>query len=129
MSNEKLMQDRYGRTSKPSRGKVIALASVLFAAFIGWSIWVSFFSPQSAKPTVQGYEVVDESSTIVRFRVVKPAETTAICAVEVLSKSYAVVGYGEVVIGPEISADALLEATVNTTSLGVTGLVEKCSLK
>ena len=37
MSNEKLMQDRYGRTSKPSRGKVIALASVLFAAFIALS--------------------------------------------------------------------------------------------
>jgi hypothetical protein len=129
MSNEKLMQDRYGRTSKTSRGKVIALASVLFAAFIGWSIWVSFFSPQSAKPTVQGYEVVDESSTIVRFRVVKPAESTAVCAVEVLSKSYGVVGYREVVVGPEISSDALLEATVNTTSLGVTGLVEKCSLK
>ena len=31
MSNEKLMQDRYGRASKPGRGKVIALASVLFA--------------------------------------------------------------------------------------------------
>ncbi len=129
MSNEKLMQDRYGRTSKPSRGKVIALASVLFTIFISWSIWVSFFSPQSAKPAVQGYEVVDESSTIVRFRVVKPAEATAVCAVEVLSKSYAVVGYREVVVGPKTSADALIEATVNTTSLGVTGLVEKCSLK
>ncbi len=129
MSNEKLMQDRYGGTSKPSRGRVIALASVLLAVFISWSIWVSFFSPQSAKPMVQGYEVVDESSTVVRFRVVKPAESTAVCAVEVLSKSYAVVGYREVVIGPDTNSDALIEATVNTTSLGVTGLVEKCSLK
>jgi hypothetical protein len=129
MSNEKLMQERYGRTNKPSRGRVIALASVLFAVFISWSIWVSFLSPQSAKPMVQGYEVVDESSTVVRFRVVKPAEATAVCAVEVLSKSYAVVGYREVVVGPESNADALIEANVNTTSLGVTGLVEKCSLK
>lgn len=129
MSNEKLMQDRYGRASKPSRGKVIALASALFAVFLGWSIWVSFFSPQSAKPAVQGYEVVDDSTTIVRFSVVKPAESTAVCAVEVLSKSYAVVGYREVVIGPDTNSDALIEATVNTTSLGVTGLVEKCSLK
>ncbi len=129
MSNEKLMQDRYGRTSNPSRGRVIALASVLFAVFISWSIWVSFFSPQSAKPMVQGYEVADESSTVVRFRVVKPAESTAVCAVEVLSKSYAVVGYREVVVGPDKNSDALFEATVNTTSLGVTGLVEKCSLK
>jgi hypothetical protein len=129
MSNEKLMQDRYGRTSQPSRGKVIALASALFAIFMTWAIWVSFFSPQTAKPAVQGYEVVDESTTIVRFRVAKPADATAVCAVEVLSKSYAVVGYREVVIGPESSADALIEATVNTTSLGVTGLVEKCSLK
>ncbi len=129
MSNEKLMQDRYGRASKPSRGKVIALASALFAVFLGWSIWVSFFSPQSAKPAVQGYEVVDDSTTIVRFSVVKPAESTAVCAVEVLSKSYAVVGYREVVIGPDTNSDALIEANVNTTSLGVTGLVEKCSLK
>jgi hypothetical protein len=129
MSNEKLMQDRYGRTSKPSRGRVIALASALFAIFMGWAIWVSFFSPQTAKPAVQGYEVVDESTTIVRFSVAKPLESTAICAVEVLSKSYAVVGFREVVIGPETNPDALIEATVNTTSLGVTGLVEKCSLK
>jgi hypothetical protein len=129
MSNEKLMQDRYGRTSKPSRGRVIALASALFAIFMGWAIWVSFFSPQTAKPAVQGYEVVDESTTIVRFSVAKPLESTAICAVEVLSKSYAVVGFREVVIGPETNPYALIEATVNTTSLGVTGLVEKCSLK
>jgi hypothetical protein len=129
MSTEKLMQDRYGRTSKPSRGRVIALASALFAIFMGWAIWVSFFSPQTAKPAVQGYEVVDESTTIVRFSVAKPLESTAICAVEVLSKSYAVVGFREVVIGPETNPDALIEATVNTTSLGVTGLVEKCSLK
>jgi hypothetical protein len=129
MSNEKLMQERYGRTSKPSRGKVIALASVLFAVFMGWAIWVSFFSPQTAKPAVQGYEVVDESSTIVRFSVAKPQDSTAVCAVEVLSKSYAVVGFREIVIGPETNPDALIEATVNTTSLGVTGLVEKCSLK
>jgi hypothetical protein len=129
MSNEKPMQDRYGRTSQPSRGKVIALASALFAIFMTWAIWVSFFSPQTAKPAVQGYEVVDESTTIVRFSVAKPQDATAVCAVEVLSKSYAVVGFREIVIGPETSADALIEATVNTTSLGVTGLVEKCSLK
>jgi hypothetical protein len=129
MSNEKLMQDRYGRTSKPSRGRVIALASALFAIFMGWAIWVSFFSPQTAKPAVQGYEVVDESTTIVRFSVAKPQDSTAACAVEVLSKSYAVVGFREIVIGPETNPDALIEATVNTTSLGVTGLVEKCSLK
>ena len=129
MTNEKLLQDRYGRTNMPSRGRVIALASVLFAGFIAWAIWVSFFSPQSAKPMVQGYEVVDESSTIVRFTVKKPAESTAVCAVEVLSKSYAVVGYREVTVDPETNSDALLEVSVNTTSLGVTGLVEKCSLK
>ncbi len=129
MSNEKLMQDRYGRASKPSRGKVVALASTLFAIFMVWAVWVSFFSAAEPKPVVQGYEVIDENSTVVRFSVIKPAGTKAFCAVEVLSKSYAVVGYREVVIGPETSDDAVLEVTVNTTSLGVTGLVEKCSLK
>ena len=78
---------------------------------------------------VQGYEVLDSQETIVRFSVLKPNDRAALCAVEVLSNSYAVVGYEEVVVPAESSEDDIFEVTVNTTGLGVTGLVETCTLK
>jgi len=49
----------------------------------------------------------------------------AVCAIQVLNTSFAVVGYKEL----EISQSGEYETLVNTTEPGVTGLVDKCWLK
>ncbi len=129
MNQEELMRERYGIKPPASRGRMVAVAASLFTVFLVWAVWVSFFSPATAKPTTVGYEVNSASQTVVRFKVQKSAPAEFTCAAEVLDQSYAVVGYREVEIGADAPADTVIEVAVNTTQLGVTGLVEKCWLK
>lgn len=129
MNQEQLMRERYGIKPPASRRRIAVLAASLFVVFMVWAIWVSFFAPATAKPATVGYEVKSASETVVRFKVTKPAESTAVCAAQVLDQSYAIVGYREVEIGSNVPADSVIETSVNTTMLGVTGLVEKCWLK
>jgi len=129
MTNQTLMQERYGKTSAHGRRNATLLAAALLVLFFVWAIWVSFLSPAKAVPSVLGFEVVDSQLTTVRFSVNKPQDTVFVCAAEVLNQSFAVVGYREVVIGRDAAASEVFEVPVNTTSLGVTGLVEKCWLK
>jgi hypothetical protein len=49
----------------------------------------------------------------------------AVCAVQVLNQAFSVVGYREV----EIPSSGEYKTRLNTTSLGVTGLVDECWLK
>jgi len=129
MTNETLMRERYGKSSSSNRKSVIILAVSLLVIFFVWASWATFLAPAKATPKVQGYEVVSPELTKVRFTVDKPAGTTAVCATEVMNSSFAVVGYRQVTIEPDASASEVLEVSVNTTQLGVTGLVEKCWVK
>jgi len=123
------MQERYGKTNANGRRNVTLVAVALLVVFFAWAIWVSFLSPAKATPSVLGFEVVNTQLTTVRFSVAKPQGTGFVCAAEVLNQSFAVVGYREVVIGKDAPASKIFEVPVNTTQLGVTGLVEKCWLK
>jgi hypothetical protein len=76
------------------------------------------------KHQVLAYEVIDETQTSVKFSVQSPSGA-ANCAVQVLNQGYAVVGYKEV----DVASSGEFETFVNTTELGVTGLVDKCWLK
>ena len=129
MTNQTLMQERYGKTNANGRRNVTLVAVALLVVFFAWAIWVSFLSPAKATPSVLGFEVVNTQLTTVRFSVAKPQGTGFVCAAEVLNQSFAVVGYREVVIGRDAAASEVFEVPVNTTSLGVTGLVEKCWLQ
>lgn len=129
MTNETLMLERYGKSSKSNRRPVTILAVALLVVFFVWAIWVSFLSPAKATPKVLGYEVVNAQLTKVRFSVDKLTGESVVCAAEVMNSSFAVVGYRQVTINQDAAASEVFEASVNTTQLGVTGLVEKCWLK
>ena len=129
MTNETLMLERYGKSSKGNRKTVTILAVALLVIFFVWAIWASFLAPAKATPKVIGYEVVNAQLTKVRFSVDKPAGQSVVCAAEVMNSSFAVVGYRQVTISQDAAASEVFEAQVNTTQLGVTGLVEKCWLK
>ncbi|NDH65754.1 MAG: DUF4307 domain-containing protein [Microbacteriaceae bacterium] len=129
MTNETLMRERYGKSSSSSRRNIAILAVALLTFFFGWATWVTFLAPSKAIPKVQGYEVESPQLTKVRFTLDKPVGTTAVCAAEVMNSSFAVVGYRQVMIEPDAGASEVLEVLVNTTQLGVTGLVEKCWVK
>ena len=128
MSSETdLLASRYGKTatsSKRTRQRIIAGASVLLAVFFGWAIWVTVGGVNEIKHDVLGYQVFSQGQTSVKFSVQSPAGA-AKCAIQVLNQGFAVVGYKEVAV----PASGQYETFVNTTELGVTGLVDKCWLK
>jgi hypothetical protein len=111
------MAERYGKPAgkKRNRKPIIALAAALIAAFLGWAIWVSIDNANQIKTQDLGYEILSE----------KQASVPAVCAIQVLNQGFAVVGYKEV----PVAASGEYETFVNTTQLGVSGLVDKCWLK
>lgn len=129
MTTHTYLEDRYGKSTAPKRKTIIVLASALLFVFFVWAIAVSFFAPATAKASVLGYQVINPQSTEVRFTVSKTAKVDAICEVEVLSNSYAVVGFLEVPISADAPADKVYVVAVNTTQLGVTGVVDTCDVK
>jgi hypothetical protein len=126
-SESDLLASRYGKTApdaKKTRQRIIAVAAILISIFLGWAIWVSVSGASEIKHQVLGYEVLSEGQTSVTFSVQSPAGA-AKCAIQVLNQGFAVVGYKEVAV----PASGQYETFVNTTELGVTGLVDKCWLK
>ena len=126
-SESDLLASRYGITAsskRATRKRIIALASLLVVLFLGWAIWVTVSGSDAIRHQDLAYEVIDESQTSVKFSVQSPSGP-AKCAIQVLNQGYAVVGYKEV----DVPASGDFETFVNTTELGVTGLVDKCWLK
>ena len=127
ISETDLLADRYGRKTNAkevNRRLLIGLAAVLIAIFVGWATWVTVDGANQIKSQDLAYEVIGPEQTSVRFSVSSPAGP-AVCAIQVLNQSFAVVGYREL----EISQSGEYEVLVNTTEPGVTGLVDKCWLK
>ncbi|MFM5903479.1 MAG: DUF4307 domain-containing protein [Microbacteriaceae bacterium] len=129
MATNTYLEDRYGKSAAPKRKMIVVLAALLLTVFFVWAIAVSFFAPATAKASVLGYQVVNAQSTEVRFTVSKTAKVDAVCEVEVLNNSYAVVGFLEVSVPADAPADKVFEVAVNTTQLGVTGVVDACQVK
>ena len=126
-SESDLLASRYGKVASSgpvNRKRIIALAAVLLAAFLTWAIWVTVSGAGEVKHQVLAYKVLNQNQTSVKFSVQSPTGP-AKCAIQVLNQGYAVVGYKEV----EIASSGQFETFVNTTELGVTGLVDKCWLK
>ena len=126
-SESQLMATRYGKTNpdaKQTRRRLIGVAGALLALFLGWAIWVTLGGIDEIKHQVLGYEVLSAGQTSVKFSVQSPAGP-AECAIQVLNQGFAVVGYKQV----SVPQSGEFETFVNTTELGVTGLVDKCWLK
>jgi hypothetical protein len=125
-----LMASRYGRKpAKNNRLRISIAAGALLSIFLAWAISISFFAPPTVKASVAGFDIIDDSHTVIRFTVVKPSGKDAVCAARVLDQAYSVVGYREILVSASTSENEVLSVSVNTTQEGVTGLVDECWLK
>ena len=127
-STQSLLAERYGqkRTGNPKRNKIFGLAGV-----VGLTLGAAYFGYANYSPVKFvdfGYRVLSNTITEVDFEITKPTEATAMCEVEALNNSFAVVGYKEVSIGPSETQTTRHTVTVITTETAVTGLVSNCSL-
>jgi len=125
---------RYGRSPQQEaqrRRSVIIAASLITALFVVWAIWANLTAKNEPTFKTSSFEIIDSSNVTVSLVLSKPANSTAICAVQALKEDYGVVAYKEVKIpatSPEDGSisDVPLTVSLRTTELAVTGLVDRC---
>ncbi|WP_296630274.1 DUF4307 domain-containing protein [Rhodoluna sp.] len=128
-SQSDLLADRYGTSRVPASRKrlgVIALAVVLLLGFLALALSVAFAEANKLETKDLGYQILSPQQALVKFEVKSPNDTEITCAIKVLSQSFAVVGYREVPVSALAGQPQQFETLVNTTQLGVSGLVDKC---
>ena len=121
---------RYGpeptaRSARRGRIGIVAVA-VVGVAVVVWIGLGMAGKPVSSKNV--GFHVDGSRSVDVTFEVTKPKESTVTCTLTALSESYAEVGVRTVEVGPADTATRRVTATVQTTELAVTGVVDSCEL-
>ena len=125
---------RYGKSPQQEgqrRRAIIITASLITALFAAWAIWAGLTANNDPTVKTTSFEVIDQTSTSVSFVVTKPANTSVVCAVQALKEDYAIVAHKEVIIPASGSEDSTVinvpfKATLRTTELAVTGLVDRC---
>jgi len=125
---------RYGRSPQQEaqrRKSVIIAAAAITALFIVWAVWANLTAKNEPTFKTGSFEIIDEQNLSVSFILSKPANSTAVCAVQALKEDYGVVAYKEVTIpatSPEYGSitDVPLKVSLRSTELAVTGLVDRC---
>ena len=131
MTNDYLA-NRYGNSKAKARNQRIlwtSVGAVLLIAFFAWSIAINFSAPSKITAEIQSFSVISEIQTRMTVSVENPTQQDATCAVQVLSNSYAVVGYKELKVDGDLGKAAVIEAVLNTTNLGVSATVDRCWFK
>ena len=125
---------RYGKSPEQEarRRRAIFITAGLFAAlFITWAVWANLTAKKEPIFKTSSFEIIGQQNLSVSFVLTKPANSTAICAVQALKEDYGVVAYKEVRIpatSPEDGSitDVPLKVSLRSTELAVTGLVDRC---
>lgn len=125
---------RYGKSpqQETQRRRAIFITAGLFAAlFIVWAVWANLTAKNEPTFKTSSFEIIDKQNLSVSFVLSKPANSTAICAVQALKEDYGVVAYKEVKIpatSPEDGSitDIPVKVSLRSTELAVTGLVDRC---
>jgi hypothetical protein len=129
--------NRYGtpKRAMSKRAKIIAIA-VAFALGLTWILWSVVASNTGVDQKVISFKVVDPTLSTVDLTITKDPAATAQCAVQALNEQFAVVGWNILTVGAN-GVDAGINnghttsvtASVRTTSLAVTVVVDNCWIK
>lgn len=123
--NNPIMQSRYGQKTTSKLGLRIT-AVVGIAIIMGYAAWIAIANATDLSFQDVGFSIKDPWHAVVEYEISKPTDESVICQIEVLNEQFAIVGYREVLIGPGAVSTQRFQTTVNTTELGVTGLVKNC---
>ena len=123
-----MLEQRYGLGTRRKKDRVfaISIAALALVAFLVWAIAFTIDDAQKITTRDVGFTVNDEFSTEVVFEVTRDPGQEVLCDIQVLSQSYAVVGFKTVAIEASANRSVVISTVVNTTELGTTGLVASC---
>ena len=126
--SENLLEQRYGvgTTRRKDRVFAIVIGVVALVSFLVWAIIFTIDDSQKISTRDIGFTVNDKFSTEVVFEVTREPGRKVMCDVQVLSQSYAVVGFRTIAVETSGNHSVVVSTVVNTTELGTTGLVDSC---
>lgn len=126
--SENVLEQRYGLGTRRKKDRIfaISIAALALVAFLVWAIAFTIDDAQKITTRDVGFTVNDEFSTEVVFEVTRDPGQEVLCDIQVLSQSYAVVGFKTVAIEASANRSVVISTVVNTTELGTTGLVASC---
>jgi hypothetical protein len=129
--NQELLDQRYGRgkSKRRDRNLVIGLGSLLLLAFLAWAIWFTIEDANRVTHRDISYEILDETTASITFEVTRKVGSTVVCDLKVLNQSFAIVGFKSLEIAASDRPAIVLSSQINTTELGVSGLVDSCRSK
>ena len=126
------LAERYGRGPVDRRRTRLwfAATAVAFAVVFGAWLWWGGLSTPAAQLEARdaGYEVVDDRTVTVEWRLTVPPGTPAKCAVQAMNGRYEVVGWKIVDVPPSDQRTRLLSEQLQTTGRAETGLIYRCWL-
>lgn len=124
------LDDRYGRTpgrARRTRTIAIAAAAAIVVVFGAWVIWAGPGQTSHGLDTEDvGYEILSAHKAVVHSQVSVDPGTKTECAVQVLDKSYTIVGWKTVSLPAATERSRSISTEVDTTTRGVTGLIHTC---
>jgi hypothetical protein len=107
---------RYGTRSPAHRGLLIASATLLALAFLGWLAWVIFHNvdPEVTSDMVS-FDIVDDHAATGTFTVVRrSSDVEALCLLRAQAPDHSTVGELNVPVGPGGDERQTLTKTVRT---------------
>ena len=126
------LAERYGRGPADRRRMRwwFAATAVAFAVVFGAWLWWGGLSSPAAQLEARdaGYEVVDDRTVTVEWRLTVEPGTPSKCAVQALDSRYGVVGWKIVDVPPAEQRTRLLTERLQTTDRAETGLIYRCWL-
>jgi len=127
--SENLLEQRYGRRGVQKRDRIMAITIgvLVLASFLAWAVWFTISDANRVTHRDVAYEIVDEFSAKVTFEVTRKPGQSVVCSVKVLNQAFAIVGYKTLEIAPSTARSQVISTNLNTTELGVSGLVDRCS--
>lgn len=124
------LDDRYGRTpGRARRGRFVGIVGAVAVA-LTFAVWVIWAGPGQTSHGLDtddiGYQVLSSHQTVVHTQLSVDPGTVAKCAVQVLDKSYTIVGWKEIRLPASDQRSRSITTSVQTVSRGVTGLIHDC---
>ena len=131
MTNEYLA-NRYGKSESKARNQRVLwtiVGTALLVTFLVWSLLINFATPSGISANIKNFELKSPIQTIATISVNNPTGRDGVCAVRVLNKGFAIIGYREVPVASNLGTAVDIETTINTTELGVSATVDRCWFK
>jgi hypothetical protein len=105
----------------------VATAIVIVVVFAVWVVWAGPGQTSHGLDTEDvGYRVMSDELTVVHTQVSADPGTTVECAVQVLDRAYAIVGWKTVTLPGSEQRTRSITTEVKTSARGVTGLINAC---